>query len=239
MASGARVEEFRRLNEDIEKLALADLAAAWARADKTDASAARDALTEAGAAIVEVYGRATALVATQFYDDLRAESPNAKGRFSATVQPPPDRAEIEGSARWAVAALTGADGDSDAALERMAGAMQRHVAQAGRDTISRNMYRDPSPGGWARVPGGGSPCGFCRSLASRGPVYRSEATAAGQRGAYHDRDKCVPTPIWDGDDLPEGYDPDGLYDEYLEARAVTDSGDLAKIAAELDVGRPR
>jgi len=56
-------------------------------------------------------------------------------------------------------------------------------------------------------------------LASRGPVYRSASTA-GDGAHYHDRCSCVPTQIWDGDDLPNGYDPDALYEDYVARQSA-------------------
>lgn len=232
MASRARVEEYRELNAGIVELAQRDLDAFLARLDLTDVAVTRAELVEFTDALVQTYGQPAALVAAQFYDDLRAASPNAKGRYSAIMADPPSRAQIEGTVRWAVG-----EPDVKAALS---GGLQRFISDAGRNTIAYNSYRDPSPGGWARVPGfsRSGNCGFCLMLASRGPVYRSAATA-GEGNRYHDHCNCVPTQIWDGDSLPDGYDPDALYDEYQEARAVADSGDSKAITAVLDAGRVR
>lgn len=230
MASRARVEEYRSLNNDLVTLAQRDLDAFLATQDLTDIAATREATTAFMAALVETYGQPAALIAAQFYDDLRAASPNATGRFRATMAPGPDREQVAGSVRWAVG-----EPDVPAALS---GALQRFVSEAGRNTIVLNSSRDPSAGGWARVPSGRETCGFCLTLASRGPVYRS-ADTAGRATHYHDRCDCVPTQIWDGDDLPDGYDPDALYEQYQEARAVADSGNLDAISAVLDAGRAR
>ena len=48
---------------------------------------------------------------------------------------------------------------------------------------------------WARVvhPGPDGPCGFCAMLAGRGPVYRTQGTAA---FAYHNSDRCTCVPVF-------------------------------------------
>lgn len=48
---------------------------------------------------------------------------------------------------------------------------------------------------WARVvhPGPDGPCGFCAMLAGRGPVYKTQGTAA---LAYHNSDRCTCVPVF-------------------------------------------
>lgn len=207
MASRARVEEYRRLNADIVSLAQRDLDGFLAKLDLSDMEAAREALVEFTQALVDTYGKPAALVAARFYDDLRRESPNATGRYRAVMATGPNRSQIEATVRWAVGLE-----DPKASLS---GALQRYVSESGRNTITRNSSRDPSAGAWARVPSGGKTCDFCVMVASRGPVYRTEE-AAGAGADYHDNCSCVPVQIWDGDDLPDGYDPDELYEQYQE-----------------------
>jgi hypothetical protein len=239
VATRARVEEYRRLNADLVTLAQRDLAAFWRSLNKSNIAAARDALTVYLHSLTVTYGRPSALIAARFYDDLRAASPNAAGKFRAVMAPGPDKDTIEGTVRWAVGSLTGDSPDEFAAFDRLAGAAQRYITNQGRDTIALSSSRDPSAGGWARVPGfsKSGTCGFCTILASRGAVYRSAETA-GDGASYHDNCTCVPTQIWDGDDLPAGYDPDALYSEYEQARSDV-GGNPDDIARALDAGRPR
>jgi hypothetical protein len=213
MASRARVEEYRRLNANLVTLAQRDLAAFWKKLDKSNVVDARRKAAEFLAALTETYGRPAALIAAQFYDDLRASSKNATGQYRAILADGPTADQIDGSVRWAVAPLATDKPDDAAALARLQGAAQRYITQHGRGTIALNSSRDPSRGAWARVPSGGKVCDFCLMLASRGAVYRS-AESAGDGADYHDNCHCVPTQIWDGDDLPDGYDPDALYEDY-------------------------
>lgn len=205
MASRARVEEFRSLNTDLVTLAQRDLAGLVAQLDLTDKAAARVALTEYMDALVLTYGRPAALVAAQYYDDLREASPNATGAYRATLADAPASAKVEGTVRWAV-------GEPDV-LAALSPALQRFILQYGRNTIALNSARDTAAGKWARVPSGRVTCKFCLMLASRGPVYRT-AESAGRAMKYHDGCDCTPVQIWDGDDLPGGYDPDELYARY-------------------------
>lgn len=239
MASAAQVAEYRDINGNIIALAEADLEVFFASLDTSDIARARDQLTDFMLALTESYGRTASLAAAQFYDNLRAASPNAAGTYRAVMGGGVTRVEIDGTVRWAVDGLL--KGDEGSTLSRLSGAAQRYITNQGRDTIVLNSYRDPSPGRWARVPSGPTTCGFCLSLASRGPVYRSEQTArtAADGTSYHDRCDCMPVQIWTGDDLPDGYDPDALYVEYRAARDSIGSGSLADIASELDLERPR
>jgi hypothetical protein len=76
------------------------------------------------------------------------------------------------------------------------GAAYRHVANAGRFTIHGSILRDSAAVGWARV-SDGSPCAFCAMLVSRGPVYKSQASAGfGESGKYHDGCGCFVVPLY-------------------------------------------
>lgn len=77
----------------------------------------------------------------------------------------------------------------------VAGDTSRFVMNTGRDTITGSVDADPRALGWARVTDG-NPCSFCRMLASRGPVYGSEATAAGK---WHNRCGCTAEPTYHSD----------------------------------------
>lgn len=70
--------------------------------------------------------------------------------------------------------------------EALGGRMARHAIQAGRDAIVDTANRSEHLG-WARVLSGAENCAWCVMLASRGPVYKTEATA---RAATHSHDFC-------------------------------------------------
>lgn len=110
------------------------------------------------------------------------------------------------------------------------------VGRAANKTIIRNAERDYSKGvRYARVPTGKETCGFCLMLASRGFDYTSRK-AAGDMGfasnRFHDRCDCR---VVAGDELTtvEGYDPDWLYDVYLDARSTIDPASIRREMAGL------
>lgn len=100
----------------------------------------------------------------------------------------------------------------DQARRQVEGAITRMVAQGGRATVNATVGADPAAQGWARITGP-DPCEWCAMLASRGPVYQSEAVALGAgltgrvRGnqnagmAYHDHCQCGAEPSY-GDWTP-------------------------------------
>lgn len=85
----------------------------------------------------------------------------------------------------------------------------RLVLGGGRDAIDAAVKADPLALGWMRV-ADDHPCGFCGMLASRGPVYKT-AASAGARDArdvndpdapvsrYHDGCACQVVPIFSRD----------------------------------------
>lgn len=78
-----------------------------------------------------------------------------------------------------------------------------------RDRRDRQGRRILKAFAWARVvhPGAHGPCGFCAMLAGRGPVYKTQGTAA---FAYHYNDRCTVVPVftsraWPGKKAAAGY----------------------------------
>ena len=89
----------------------------------------------------------------------------------------------------------GFDRAVDIARADSAGEAMRHALAGGRDRITAAVRSDPAIIGVQRVTSA-SPCHFCAMLASRGPVYRSEATAAFRP---HSRCGCQPEPVYTRD----------------------------------------
>ena len=197
-------------------LALGDIKTLWQALDLSDGKVVRFALEDFLPDLVEDYGQAGAVLAAEYYEDLREVS-EIPGRFTAISQPPPPPEAVKVSSRWAVGPLFQGDKASpEDALTLVAGMAQRHVMQAARDTIFRNAEKDRTRPRFARVPSGKDTCNFCLILASRGAVYTSERDA-GKGNKYHDNCWCVPTLAWKPSDLPDGYDPDALYERYKNA----------------------
>ena len=124
----------------------------------------------------------------------------------------------------------------NAFAQAMAERAYNDVGRAANDTTIKNAERDYSKGArYARVPTGKETCGFCVMLASRGFDYTSRK-AAGDMGfafnRFHDRCDCR---VVAGDDFTtvEGYDPDWLYDVYLDARSTIDPASIRREMAGL------
>jgi hypothetical protein len=157
------------------------------------------ALMDTLPATVEVYGEAAAAAAADWYDLDRAEA-GVAGNYVAHIDPVGDRG-AQALAGWATQPFRkAAPGLEAAALtevrHRLEGGLVRRVADAGRDTITTNSYRDPGARGWVRIASGDA-CTFCKLLAARGRVY----SKAGARFSAHDRCKCSAAASWTGQRL--------------------------------------
>lgn len=125
--------------------------------------------------VIGPYLQASAMTSAQQYDESAPELD-----FKATPIPdiPADR--INGTLRWALYAPGAAK-----PVDRLAGAAQRMVYDASRQTMLENLADEydvsidevATPGTrWARHASANA-CSFCKVLATRGAVYRSEASA--------------------------------------------------------------
>lgn len=230
MASPDDVATLERTLRDIVAVAYRELVERWGELIADAPGPSTGALAAHLPDLVERYADAASAVAADWYDDLR-EAAGAPGRYRAVVADPPPVEQVEATARWAAGPLWAAEPDDRRALQLVAGAMQRLIAQGARDTIATNVERDQQSGvRWARMPRGPSPCAFCRMVASRGAVYRSYRTAAYRRrtqAKYHDRCWCIPVPVWPGQTEP--YDVNRYRQEYVNARAEAASGEPREI----------
>ena len=164
----------------------------------------------------EQFGGQAASVACDAYDATME-------RLGIGARPAqPVQAATPASAAGAVSSARKASGGdfarfADALSTKAHGA----VGRAANTTTIRNAERDYRKGvRYARVPTGKETCGFCLMLASRGFDYKSRESAGCTWGAFnrfHDRCDCRVV-AGDADTVVEGYDPDWLYDAYLDAR---------------------
>lgn len=126
-------------------------------------------------------------------------------------------------------------------ISRLAGATQRYVHSAARRTITDNAFREDVR--WARHAQPDA-CAFCRMLATRGPDYRTKATASkvgasgrvrGSRASgddYHDDCGCVPVPVRSSDSYePPDYIADWTEQYYAAVDVVGNAYDTAAILA--------
>lgn len=210
----ARMDARRLADQAVTARVLADLRAAREATASLAAARRAAALVDAAVAIADTYGPAAAETAAQMYEGVRADS-GVRGAFRPSVASVSADA-VSGSGRYYAYRADVTDQSFDA----MGPSLVRHVMQAGRETIAGSVRRDPAKPRFARVPSGASTCAFCLVLASRGAIYLSRDTAGGAH-EYHDDCDCQPTPVYSA--LPGGYEPDVLYEQYRDARAVSES----------------
>lgn len=215
MATRHQVNQFQTNLNVLVDLACDDLNDLWEGVDTSDAYAVRHFLERVMPDLIDTYGSTAALLAADYYD----ATTNTFDKATAAVLDDSIQAgQVQASTRWAIEPLFG-DPDAAQALANLNQVIDRLVKQSARNTIHESCARDGIT--YARVPSGDETCAFCLMLASRGPAYGTEKTAGGDGNEYHADCDCVPTPMMWGDEYPDGYDPDELYDMY---KAVHESG---------------
>ena len=154
-----------------------------------------------------------AAYAATFYDDIRELSVGQ--RLGAAVLSGHSAEATEGAVRAMVQAI--ADGGSFDELSRLVlDRVDYEYKRAAGECVKENGRRDPKRPRFARVPTGAETCPFCIMLASRGFVYLNRNTA-GDAGHYHPNCDCRIVPGFDGETDVQGYDPDKLYQQYLDS----------------------
>ncbi|MCW2092846.1 UNVERIFIED_ORG: hypothetical protein M2328_006126 [Rhodococcus erythropolis] len=225
------VEAFRMASKNVVAIAKRELIAFWSALDLSDPAQARDLLLTFMSDLNDRYGNVASAVAADWYEELRDAAP-AKGQYRATATGAVPDAQVQASVRYGASSLW--TPDAAPTLRHLLGVTDRFVKQAARNTVARSVRGDKGVT-YSRVPSGTDTCAFCLVLASRGPVYESRESAKYRADGdkYHNDCDCVPTPSWGGDDLPEGYDPEGLYQSYLTAKGKADSGSTKDILASI------
>lgn len=194
--------ERQSILSDLNTLGIRDLVAVWRKAAVADTDFAALILA-AFPEIANGYAAMAGDLAADWYTQSAPDLP-----YTATTAPLPDVTVLTKSAQWAL----GADGEE--ALNRMAGTMQRAVFDGARDTTLVNVAHEPRAA-WARHASANA-CEFCRLMATRGAVYKSAETAAGEK--YHDNCHCVAIEVRPGEEYqPPAYVQD-WEDQYLQAR---------------------
>lgn len=194
MVSLAEIERFRRANLGILGMVERDLNAFWSTLDLSRPVVARDALLEFVPVLTDTYGESAAVMAADWYDELRSTQPVSR-QFRATMAPPFPAEHVQRRVQYGATHLF--TGTPEAILPFLSTALSEYVLQPGRDTVQQSAMADPDAAGWHRetrptesYPSG---CGFCRLLEGRGGVYkRSTATFEAHGGC-----NCVAVPSWD------------------------------------------
>lgn len=158
---------------------IADLIAhIWDRLlDPHDLKGSTPKIVAAIQAIVQHYGRASSTAALTYYRTERRAA-GITTPFRPQMPPLPSADEITAVVEHALSPVYGPPDaqvmqNAEAAL---ASEVEQLVLNQSRDTIIGAVAADKEAKGWARVTEPGA-CSFCRLLATRGAVYKSEASA--------------------------------------------------------------
>lgn len=165
----------------------------------------------------------SARISADFYDGLRERTVGE--RMGAWAESGRDPAATDGAVRAFAQDLVDRKPTEDF-IKKCVSRLGYEVRRAAGTSIQSNAERDPLRPRYARVPAGGETCEFCIMLASRGPVYRT-AERAGMLDHWHDNCRCSVVPMWNtyyvgpsrrasASMSIEGYDPDALYEQYVD-----------------------
>jgi len=230
VASRSDVAAYSQAIDKLSTVAYAQLKALLDSLATPNPVAFRNALIATYPEMMRPYLSASSAVAAQWYTTLRVNA-GAAGRFAPILAPEVPAEQFTALVRYPVKPLfLSLDAPAcPSVLTLLAGATQKLIANQGRDTISASALKDPVRVGYARIPRSDA-CSFCGLLASRGAVYRSEASAGGvvgrgvsaastagkvggqgqgtkARGSrslgsndFHNHCRCVTTPVFRGGD---------------------------------------
>lgn len=231
MPSATDVAEFYAAQNQLAGRAVRDLTQFWGTLDLEQPKVTKQQLVTVVPAITSVYGEASAVLAADWYDDMRLTE-RVPGRFRAVMASPFAveyvRQRVDYGARHL---FTGAPGQT---LEFLDGAVNRYVLQPGRETIRESAVADPQAVGWKRETRPSksfvSGCGFCNVLAGRGGVYKWDTAPF----ASHDDCHCVASPSWDQDAIEVPVD---AYVASIQTSQMTPEQREAHMSRIRDLGR--
>jgi hypothetical protein len=202
------VQRQRQGLDDVITLAKAELVSLWPSLPTDVPEQLKDQLLDVMVALVADYGSQAAVLAADWYAELRAEAPTQSSYLALMAA----TATAEAMASEVGYAGAGAYVSPTKALIDAAAVLDKFVGYGQRDTIDLNVNMDPEPGvTWARIAQSDA-CAFCAMLATR-TDYRSQGSAiivtgAGSRPSrqgkralgekYHDDCRCVATPVFTG-----------------------------------------
>ena len=179
VARSNRSEAFRLTQSGISGLVAEAIAQAWAKLfDPHDLRGSRRRLAVALEAIVQHYGRAgSAAALTHYRNERRAQGVNTPAPRLQPAQPQ-SAPEVEAAVDNALHPLYGPHDPvaEQNAQDALASEAEQMVLDQSRNTIINAVGEDREARAWARITEPGA-CSFCRLLATRGAVYRSEETA--------------------------------------------------------------
>lgn len=188
----------------------------WSDADDDMRKQLRNQVIDHVNYIQETYGSASESIGSLFFDNALS---NDGELANAVMEGTANNQQVSNSVRYWARHLFGENPDLDAFVGGVSAFVRRTVTHAAdlsvaESAVSTNEQQDLGIR-YARVPQGPT-CSFCIMLASRGFVYASRESA-GELGQYHDDCNCRIVAGMPGTEV-EGYDPEGMYDRYLQCR---------------------
>ena len=236
-------DTLQRLLTDLAILAIADTARFWRTYGQHPKIAVL--LPAALPELVSPYTQAAAMVTANWYDGLAPNLPFTAQPFGEIATE-----RIAATANWSLAAPVDP-------LDRLAGSVKRMTFDASRQTVVENATEEmgdidhlddfdepesyPSGTRWVRY-ASSTACGFCRMLATRGAVYRSESSAVSITGrsvnlTVSDRRRLrqgrgfTPMSKIDKAEIDEALERRSRYTSWREARKVGKFAGDEKVSA--------
>lgn len=201
MVSKQELTQYRAAQAALEAQVARDLNVLWRAVEDLPLEQMRTVLVNEVPLIINKYGSLGQVMAAEWFEQLIQSTAFVPDLYSPDVW--------EASTRWAISPLFDEQKTAASALSFLVASSQRHVSNHARWTISENVARSPKVF-YARALGGKDPCGFCRVLASRGPVYGKTTVVRDKTGEkYHDDCHCVAVPMR-GEWVPDRRAPSGL-----------------------------
>ena len=185
---------------------LANLVKLWKIVDPTDLTNTIDTFVQAAVLLAGQGFDRSAGTASRYYSLFRRVEGVTGALPAAGLAPRPTSVvlgdELRGAALKGIitarrAGLT-PELSKERGLVRVVGALGKLVLAGGRRTLIHVADRDPKALGFGRVTSG-DPCAFCRMLAGRGAVYKTEKSADFEA---HDSCGCSVEPLFQGGDPP-------------------------------------
>lgn len=234
MASTAAAE---RLTNAYRAQQLADRAGSirnlvqlWKAVDPTRLSATIDVFTQAATLLLGQAYDVSGVLASNYFGLFRdAEGiAGAAPRVAAAARPSADfmAGQLRGSALTGIINARKAGKSvataADNGLVSVIGTFGKLVLSGGNKTIISAVHSDKKATGWVRVTSS-DPCTFCRTVAGRGAVYRSDRSASFEP---HDHCSCTAEPVYRDTSLDQS---EQWHDEYRDAQVwARSTGNLSK-----------
>lgn len=165
---------------------------------------------DAVATVVTQFSRASVASSMDFFATMRTQA-DVIGRAAQTPVPTPPDSLIQADLEWAFRARQQVEADAASIQARVEAAMQKAVADTGREQVIASVSGDENALGFARIARPGA-CAFCLSQSIRRKrdgrvgVYKTRGTAGAQanqnftgsgEAKFHNNCHCLIVPIFD------------------------------------------